>query len=884
MAIKYVVMYAYRFAFIVYWARFYLILPLCVLQFNAVSQINEDFTDPDLTSNPCWTGTLNDFEINAYHQLHLKTSGADTSYLSTPLNCTAGMEWKFWVHLSFASSENNNARIYLIADNAIPTRSDKAFYIQLGEARSSDAITLFYKDGASIHEVCRGTTGLIANPFSVRIRVVRLSNGTWKIEIDPTGANLFANEASGFEKASLPSGFFALFCRYTTSNSTGFYFDDIQIHSYTDDTSPPLLLQALVSRDNQIQLNFNEPIEKTASVQISNFSLADGTHPSSAYGDPLTGAILRLDFNKPLPIDQPFNLTIQGITDLDDNSMLKKEISLLYHPIQSFDVLISEIMADPSPSRGLPESEYLELYNRTPFPISLNNWTIQTDKKEQLLPDSIIASHQYLIIVSVSDAVVMRKYGKIIALKDLLLTNEGCVIALKDRSRQVIHALDFKADWYEDVSKKAGGWSLEMIDPLNPCGESANYRSSVDARGGTPGAVNSVNASLPDLSFPQLLSVFPTDSIHLRVDFSETIDSNQLSNPAAYTIEPLIGQPRSLCPDGFLYHSVILELASPLLKKTNYTLTVNNSMTDCVGNQLKIPATIRFGLPLSLKQKGIVINEIMFDPGPDREEFIEIYNRSAEIYDLSQLYLKVENSTSSGKRSLIRIFGQGQLFSPGEYRVLTADKKLFLKQYPLLSSNIITEVSGFPALSNEGGMITLADSTGVLIDKAGFDPSMHFQMLRLTTGVSLERIDPEGASESKENWHSAASTSGFATPGKINSQHVSQNPLPVSFTLEPEQFTPDNDGRDDILFIKYSPGKPGGMMTIIIYDITGQPIRKLVTNVLLGSENTFTWDGFTDNHTKAPPAIYVVYAEIYYQTGEVSHFKKTTILATPLKR
>jgi hypothetical protein len=864
--------------------RLKLILALSMLQIISVAQINEDFSDPDLTTNPCWTGTLSDFEINAYHQLHLKTTGADTSFLSTPLICTSGMEWKFWVHLSFPPSENNNARIYLIADNAIPTISNKAFYIQLGEARSLDAITLFYKEGLSTHEVCRGTAGLIANPFSVRIRVVRFSNGNWKIAVDPTGANLYGNEATGVEQSMLPTGYFALFCRYTSSNSTGFYFDDIQVQPYTDTSSPPLLLQSSVSGNNQIQLNFNKAIEKTASLQVSNFSLSDGTHPSSVYGDPQTGTIIHLDFNHPLPINQFFTLNINGITDLDGNSMPQKEISLQYHPTQSFDILISEIMADPVPSKGVPECEYLELYNRSPFPLNLNRWTLQTGSKEQLLPDTVIASHQYLIITEASNASMMKKYGKVLALNTLSLPNEGCLLVLRDQYRQIIHALDFKSDWYDDVSKKAGGWSLEMIDPLNPCGEAANYRSSIDAKGGTPGAINSVNTLKPDLSSPQMLSVFPTDSMHLRVNFSETLDTLQMSTPSAYTIEPPSFHPKSVFCTDPLYHSAILGLANPLLKKTIYTLTVNRSMTDCVGNQLKIPTQIQFGLPLPLKNRGIIINEIMFDPGLDKEEFIEIYNRSPEIYDLNKLYLKVENTTASGQKPAIRISEEGRLILPGEYRVLTNNKNLFSKLYPLLAMALIIETTGFPALSNEGGSITLADSTGTVIDKASFNPSMHFQMLRLTTGVSLERIDPDGVSDSKDNWHSAAETAGFSTPGKINSQHVSQNPITDSFTLEPEQFTPDNDGRDDNLLIKYNPEKPGSLLTIIIFDISGKQIRKLVDNVLLASENTFSWDGFSDNHIKASAGIYIVYGAVYSTNGAVCHFKKTTILASSLKR
>ncbi len=102
--------------------------------------------------------------------------------------------------------------------------------------------------------------------------------------------------------------------------------------------------------------------------------------------------------------------------------------------------------------------------------------------------------------------------------------------------------------------------------------------------------------------------------------------------------------------------------------------------------------------------------------------------------------------------------------------------------------------------------------------------------------------------------------------------------------LEPEQFTPDNDGKDDELIIHYKPENPGSMMTLTIYDIKGRPIRRLVSNVLLAAENSIFWDGCKDDHTKASPGIYIIYAEVYNTSGEVHHFKKSTILATPLKR
>ncbi|MBP5708871.1 MAG: lamin tail domain-containing protein, partial [Bacteroidales bacterium] len=40
------------------------------------------------------------------------------------------------------------------------------------------------------------------------------------------------------------------------------------------------------------------------------------------------------------------------------------------------DVVITEIMADPTPVVGLPEVEYIEILNRTDEDIYLDGWTI----------------------------------------------------------------------------------------------------------------------------------------------------------------------------------------------------------------------------------------------------------------------------------------------------------------------------------------------------------------------------------------------------------------------------------------------------------------------------------------------------------------------------
>jgi hypothetical protein len=870
--------------------RYLYLLPyLCfgisfIIQFSATAQIKEDFSNPDLTSNSLWSGNLSDFEVNAFQQLRLKSNGAGTSYISTPLVCAEALEWSIWIHLAFSPSDNNNFRFYLASDHQNPVDANNAFYLQLGEAGSNDAITLFYKNGSTTKEICRGSSGLIANAFSIRIKIIRSKEGNWKIYADPTGGVIYSLEASATDPTQLPSGYLSILCKYTSSNSNGFYLDDILAQPFINNNTPPLLTEAMVLDNNQIELNFNEPLEKSSSLRISNFKLSNGVHPKSVSTDSRTASIIWLNFDQDLPIDQPFALIYQGITDLAGNKTDEKEIQLVYHQLQSNDILINEIMADPTPSNGLPEVEYLELYNRTAFPIRLNNWSLVIGKSRQILPDSTINAHEYRIITTESNISKFKQYGKTLGIKSLSLPNEGALIILRNHLNQVIHAVNYNPSWQTTPTKEAGGWSLEMVDPLNPCGEEDNFRSSINPVGGTPGKINSVDAVHPDLEAPQIANIYPIDSLHVRISFTETVDSAQLLNPLAYLFTAPIGNPKNTFSNDPLYQSVILELSHPLLKKTRYTLTLNTILKDCSGNLLKVPIQTTFALSAILQTNCVVINEIMFDPGVGKSEFIELYNRSADFFDLSKIYLSVENTTSKTSKKRTPLSETGMLFLPNQYIVLTANKKQLLTQFPLLSKSCVFEPKNFPALSNEGGTIILTDSLGQNIDKAAFNNELHFSLLRSTTGVSLERVNTEEPSDLKSNWHSASETAGFSTPGKINSQHISQSISPTLLTLEPKMFSPDNDGIDDNLIIRCNPEKPGSMLTLIIYDTNGRLVRKLLTNVLLSTENSFTWDGLTDEHKRASCGMYIVYAEIFTISGEVHRIKKSTILANRFTR
>jgi hypothetical protein len=62
-------------------------------------------------------------------------------------------------------------------------------------------------------------------------------------------------------------------------------------------------------------------------------------------------------------------------------------------------------------------------------------------------------------------------------------------------------------------------------------------------------------------------------------------------------------------------------------------------------------------------------------------------------------------------------------------------------------------------------VVVILDRTGKILDELGYDAKWHFPLLADPEGVSLERIDYNLPTQDPFNWHSAATSSGYGTPG-----------------------------------------------------------------------------------------------------------------------
>ena len=360
---------------------FILFIPMSLM-----AQLNDGFTDGDFSDNPEWTGNTGMFIVNPAFQLQLNSSGDGTSYLSSTVSMEGLTEWRVWVNLAFSPSDNNNARIYLVADQPDISQPLNGFFLQLGENLSADAIELYRQSGTVTYPVCRGIDGFIGTAFSISIRVVRTAAGIWNVYADPAGGEDFQFQASGEDATWESYSHFGVYCKYTSSNATKFFFDNIYAGPLVFDDIKPILLSAEVTGATEVSLNFSEPVNETSASTTANYSVDQGIgNPLTAQRDINSTSTVKLNFSQPVNLGTVFNLTVKDVADLAGNVMVTTTIPFAFYNIHAFDVVINEIMADPDPAVGLPAYEYAELYNRSDLPVQLENWVLSIGTTKKLL-------------------------------------------------------------------------------------------------------------------------------------------------------------------------------------------------------------------------------------------------------------------------------------------------------------------------------------------------------------------------------------------------------------------------------------------------------------------------------------------------------------------
>jgi hypothetical protein len=1119
-------------------------------------QISDDFSDGNFTQDPVWKGDTAQFKIstssaipaNMKPALQLDGTDPDTSYLYLENSLINNVEWTFWIKLSFNTSANNFARIYLVSDQENLEGPLNGYFLQVGGA--NDSLGLFRQTDTMNELILKGETGYTGNSTNTfRIKITRDDAGLWEILSDPEGGTSYQPEGTVFDNTHASTAWFGIFCQYTASNASKFYFDDFYVGPAISDTIPPEISSLEVISDQSLDVLFTEPLTALSAGNINNYWVSNGIGlPAGAVPDNLNTALVHLDFTQAFVSGQSYMFVVEGIEDLAGNilesdsavfeylagstpglgsvfideimadpdpsptgipaadflelynatdeifdltgcsikprasadpaffasgfilpdsflivthtsdtasfsafgpvaglpgfslnnegtvvlrnaygdllhavsytrdwykndekkeggwslemidpskpcsgmdnwmaavevdggtpgrlnsangsiysvpvifqaeitspntvkldfnhdmdslslinmnaykvigpdlypiSVICPEIHLnsvllefdftflenmiyelqlsdtLYNCAGDFippketytivlpsasepwDVVINEIMADPDPPVGLPEFEYIEVYNATEKYLAMQGWTLEVGTVQKDIPYLIIEPDEYILFADDDATWLFEMYGRTFGFSSLGLTNSGATLNLQNESGTIISSVTYSNDWFTDPDKAEGGWSLEQMDPFNPCAGQDNWSESFAPEGGTPAKLNSVDAANP--SEPVILSMIPVTSETFRLTFNQVMDRTSVLNSDAYDVDHTIDSPINVIPGDSLGQSVILTFEKGLLHQIIYELQTEQPLFNCRGLEMKVGSGILFGISEPAQKNDIVINELLFNPAGQGVDFVELYNRSERIVDIVEFYLGNVETDPLGMTDTTykNVTINNRQLLPGQYLVLTTDPGVVQNQYYTENPSGFLRMAAFPVYSNEKGSVVLAGSGKKQIDFFNYNESMHYPLLSTVEGVSLERIDYDRPSGDATNWHSASGDAGYATPAYQNSQYRGVSEREDEVTLDPETFSPDNDGWDDVLNIHYHFDQSGYNATIRVFDSQGRLTRLLIQNELLGTEGTFSWDGLTDDHRKASIGIYIIYFEVFDLDGNIKKYKKTAVL------
>lgn len=648
------------------------------------------------------------------------------------------------------------------------------------------------------------------------------------------------------------------------------------IYNNTPDTKPPFATGISVIGLNQVQVSFSETIQDDGFLR-SQFSIDNGITVSSAT---VQGANVLLNILPVLDSSIVYRLILDAIKDCPGNPSVKDTLFFAIGKSANFnDVVITEIMSDPDPMVLLPNVEFVEIYNRKNYPINLSNWTFGDASDDEIIPNTFLNPSEYAILTKDTNALKFAPFGRVIGMPSFpSISNDGELLTLKDGEEKLVFSINFEDSWFANTLKQDGGWTLEMVDTDNPCGEANNWKASTNNSGGTPGQKNSVEDENNDNIKPTIADLWVIDSSTIKLFFTEIIDFSIL-NTYSFNVDNGMGQIVSFGLDANEPKNLTLNLPIKMVGNVLYTLTILG-LKDCAGNTIETNSTIKFGLPQQVEIGDLIINEVLFNPRTNGFDFVEIYNKSDKIFTSRDLLIAEEDVITGETTDFVDLRSTGKLILPKDYMVMTENPEVVINEYLSKGPMNFLKVSGMPNyLDDEGVVVVRRNIDLVALDSFAFDNAWHFKLLDDEDGVSLERISFDAPTQLQSNWHSAAQSYGFATPSYLNSSTLNLN-LEEEFVVEPEIFSPNQDGFEDFTTINYTVDEIGYLANVTIYDIRGRLIRRLVKNETIGQNGFFTWDGIDENGLKADVGIYIISAEFFNSEGKVKKLKGKCVLAT----
>ncbi|MEL7363241.1 MAG: lamin tail domain-containing protein, partial [Bacteroidota bacterium] len=308
---------------------------------------------------------------------------------------------------------------------------------------------------------------------------------------------------------------------------------------FVPDRTPPSVTGAEVLTETTVRVTFSETVPAATALDPERYAVSDGvgTPRGVVYASGQIGTAVVLTFETPFEAQRLFTLTVAGLADRSGNLSPAQELLLFFGepdvPVPG-DVVINELMFDPLAGS---DGEYVEVLNTTSKTFDLRRFRLTDDGDGDADPISetplILPPNGLVVLASVPDT-VRSVFGEVAGLFEPddvpgLNNTEDTVVLQAEVEGGVltIDQVTYSDDWHRPELRETDGIALERIAPDGRSNDAANWSSSLDARGGTPGASNSV---FVDPEAP------PPGDAGLVIDSPFAPDEGQ-SSRIAYTLE-----------------------------------------------------------------------------------------------------------------------------------------------------------------------------------------------------------------------------------------------------------------------------------------------------------------------------------------------------------
>ncbi len=858
------------------------LLILVSIDVQVSAQFFDDFSNPNISGR--YTGNVQDFRVTSSEELQLNAPSSGSAYLSRPMVFPDSFLWEIYFRLEFDPSSSNRVRIWIASDQEFLENGD-GLYFEIGESLNTDAIRLFRRIGNSRSEIAAGEVGRVAfNPAQARVKCTYNAQGILSIWTDYSGNNDFTLE---FE-TPIPKDLFegtrhtGFHCSFTESRRTSYFLDDFKVDELTNDIESPRIVSINPMNSKLLAVQFSETIDTSmlTNVSTSLFPLVGALTVQTWQGNSrYCGIALENGLNN----GGDYSLQISGIQDIVGNIMGDTTVHfnyLEYEVPDPYDVLFTELMVKPKPEQGLPGEEYIEIYNRSDKFLQLADFNILDGSTYRNIDSCVLLPGEFAVLVSRNHRLLFENFGKVATMSSFpALTDSGKRLALYYQNSLQVDWISYTDTWYRSTEKGSGGFSLEMINPREPCALSRNWIASTSAAGGTPSKVNSVWQQTPDTLRPTLEYVYMASSGNeLEMFWDKKLDPFTVNRLASYSVEEL--NVSQVLWDPLAPSQAILRFQNPASSDQVYTIFADR-IADCEGLTAGDMAASDFSRPVPIDKGQLIVNEVLFYPETGGSRYVELFNNSPNYVDLSTLFI-ADFSTSTTGRSI----EHKRLLKPGGLVAFGSDP-LFLSSRYMVPDTAWILPFAVPTLSDREGNVTVytfSNSERIVLDSVNFSRSMHYPLLSDKRGVSIERLSADGPSNERSNWYSASEKVGYGTPGYNNSQIRTHELTAVSdrITILTPYFSPNQDGYLDRMELYYDLEKPGFSARVEVFDLQGNRVKVLADQELLGARGFMTWDGSNEEGRLALMGIYAIIAEMVHPDGDIIRFKKSCTLVGQL--